>query len=217
MPAPGLAALGVESKLSRNMSVYRTRRGELLLQNVIGLDDGGLRSLEALGTPAVMVFTHPFHIHDVGFFKARFPGLRVLAGAHARARLARKFGDAVPVDATPAEGLAELGVRTRVVPGMKLEEVVLDVDVPGGRALLFTDIFTALAPKGPLQRLFAAPDGGVGVARIVRMRQVSDRVALRRFFEELAALGDVQCLLSGHGAAVTQDCAAALRKTAANV
>jgi hypothetical protein len=201
--------------LPRNMTAYRLPSGGLLLHSVVALDDARMEALESLGRPEVMVVPHPYHIMDTAFFKERYPDLRVFADAHAKRRMEKQFDGRAPVDGTIAEGLDDLGVRHRAVPGMKYDEVTLDLELEeGGRALVFTDIFTAFEPKTIADRLTAAPRGGVGLARMVRWRQVNDRSAVRGYFNELAELDDIRWLLTSHGDALSQDCAETLRRSA---
>jgi len=121
--------------LKRHMTVARLASGELLLHSVVAMDDAGHAALEALGRPAVMVIPHPFHTLDAAFYKERYPNLVVVAAEDTRAKL----DGALAIDATPEEALPALQITPHVAPGMRYE-VVLEVPVSGGRALLFTDL-----------------------------------------------------------------------------
>ncbi len=198
--------------LERNMFVYRLGGGGLLIYSAVALDDEGMAALEALGTPEVMVVPHTMHTMDARFYKERYPDLQVVASAVAGAAL-----DGVKVDATPEQVLAPLGVTVRPVPGAKCGEVALELPVEGGRALVFTDIFGLTEGKpGLMMRALGAP-GGVGVARIVRFRQVTDKAAVRAFFEELASLPDLRVVAGCHGGYATEGCADVMRRAAASL
>src|SRR5580693_4387734 len=65
--------------IPRNMTVYRLPDGRLILYSVIAMHEEGMRALEALGTPAILVMPHDRHQMDAPFYKGRYPNLRVLA------------------------------------------------------------------------------------------------------------------------------------------
>lgn len=210
---PGLWQLtgSLPFPLPRNMTVVRLASGGLLLYSVIALDAEGLRALEALGKPEVMVVPHPFHLMDAPFYKARYPELKVVAAPDAEQKLAGK----VTVDGRPEDILPAVGVRFEIPPGLKYQEIVLDLDVPGGRALVFTDLFGTGIP-GLFGKLLGAP-GGVGVARIVKFRQVSDRAAVRGYLSQKGEATDLKLLLVAHGAPLQSGVAEALRRAAERV
>lgn len=200
--APGLWQVegSLPFPLKRNMTIYRLGGGELLLSSVIAMDEAGMAAVEKLGRPAVMLVPHPFHIMDAPFFKKRWPHLQVIAAADARERLAGKLA----VDGTPDDLLPKHGVRFAYAPGMKYREVLLDLEVPGGRALSVVDLMVNTTGAPFSVRLLGPPGGGgVGVARIVRFRQIAEKPAARSYIERLAGRGDLKHLLFGHGPAVS--------------
>lgn len=210
---PGLWQLkgSLPFPLPRNMTVVRLASGGLLLHSVIALNEDGLRALEALGKPEVMVVPHPFHLMDAPFYKARYPGLKVVAAEDAEQKLAGK----VTIDGRPQAILPAVGIRFELPPGMKVQEIVLDLDVAGGRALVFTDLFGTGIP-GLFGKLLGAP-GGVGVARIVKMRQITDRPAVRAYLAKKAEATDLKLILVAHGEPLQVGCAEALRRAAERV
>lgn len=218
--APGLWTVqgNLPIPLLRKMTVYRLRDGSLLLHSVIALGDEGMARLAALGRPSAMIVPNTGHRMDAPFYKARFPELRVLCPAAARA----KVEEVIKVDATCEETLPALGVQVHGIDGCKSGELVYEVQIDGGSALLFCDIVgNNLYAPGFLGRLISRITGGVkgrlGVARIVRMFLLKDKAATRASLERLAALPDVRLLLPTHGHPVRQDCAGALREAAAGL
>jgi hypothetical protein len=197
--------------LPRNMTVHRLPGGELLLHSVIALDDDGMKKLEALGKPAWMLVPHPLHTMDAAFYKQRYPRIRVIAHDDARNELG-----SVSVDFSPEAGLAEIGARHHVAPGMRYTEVVLDVPVDGGRALVFTDLVAHGKAPSLLLKLLGAP-GGSGVPRIVRFRQVSNKPLVRGFLAKIAETPDVRIVATGHTPPIEGDCASFLRVAATTV
>ncbi len=211
--APGLWQLtgSLPFPLPRKMTVLRLDNGDLVIHSAIALDDARMAELEKLGTPAWLVVPHPLHTMDTAFFKSRYPSLRVIAPDDARAKLG-----AVQVDLDPERGMRELGLRHHVVPGMRYSELVLDLDVAGGRALVFTDLLAhGGAPKLLLRMM--GPRGAYGVPRIVKLRQVRDKPAVRRFLESVDDGDEIRMLLCAHGAPVIDACREALRTARSSV
>lgn len=196
--------------LARKMTVVRLADGTLLLHSAVAMNDSGMAALEALGQPSVMVVPHPFHTLDAAFYARRYPGLRIIADADARDRLSGRVEVSAPPDA-----LAEHGVAAVVPTGMRYNEVVLNVPVEGGRALVFTDLM-GHKPVGLMMRLLGAP-GGTGVPRIVKFRQVTDKRALGRSLAALAETPEVTTVVSAHGEPFTEQTAELLRFAASRV
>jgi hypothetical protein len=205
--------------LPRNMTVYRLRDGRLLLYSVVAMHPPDMRALEELGRPAIMVMPHDRHQMDSPFYKRRYPDLRVLAPD---LRHPRK----VPVDGELGE-LRALGINAYVLPGTTYHEAVLELPVEGdtaGIALCTTELLGNLSglPGLPrlmrlVLRLIGPPGGGLGVARVVRWREVSDRGRVRAWLKSLAERPELRMVLVGHGSPVTEDACASLRRAAAHV
>jgi hypothetical protein len=197
--------------LPRNMTVYRLPDGRLLLYSVVAMHAADMEALEKLGRPAIMVMPHDRHEMDAPFYKRRYPDLRILAP---EPRHARK----VPVDGDIGE-LGELGVGAYVLPGTTYHEVVLELPVEGGMALCTTELLGNLSGlpglMGVLLRVLGPPGGGLGVARVVRWREVSDRNRVQAWLRSLAERPDLRMVLVGHGSPVTEDPRASLRRAAA--
>lgn len=197
--------------LPRNMTIYRRPNGELVLYSVVALEEPAMQRLEKLGNPAWMVVPHPMHTMDASFYVKRYPELRVIAPADAKQKLG-----GMPVVLDVEAGMDELGLRHHVVPGMKYSEVVLDLDLEGRRALVFTDLLGQSRPKGLLMRLLGPP-GGSGIARIVKFRQLSDKRAVRGFLERLADTPELSLIATAHTPPITEDAPGMLRKSAAQL
>ncbi len=205
--------------LPRNMTVYRLPDERLLLYSVVAMHAADMEALEKLGRPALMVMPHDRHQMDAPFYKRRYPDLRVLAP---EPRHPRK----VAVDGDLSE-LAALGIKAYVLPGTTYHEAVLELPVGGataGIALCTTELLGNLAglPGLPrlmrlLLRLLGPPGGGLGVARVVRWREVSDRKRVRAWLNALADRPELRMVLVGHGSPVTENARASLRLAAAHV
>jgi hypothetical protein len=202
--------------LPRNMTVYRLPDGRLLLYSVVAMHAAGMEALEKLGRPAIMVMPHDRHQMDAPFYKARYPDLRILAPEPRHARQ-------VPIDGDLSE-LDALGIKAYVLPGTTYHEVVLELPIggdPAGVALATTELLGNLSGlpglMGVLLRVLGPPGGGLGVARVVRWREVSDRKRARAWMIAMAERPDLRMVLVGHGSPVTVDAGAALRRAAGQV
>jgi hypothetical protein len=204
--------------LRRNMTVYRLPEGTLLLHSVVAMDENGMKALEALGRPAVLVIPHGGHRMDSGFYKQRYPGLQIACPDQGKARaevVCQK------VDAAPEELLAPLGIKVHPVTGAKAGEFALEVDIPGGKALITNDIVGGFTPGEPVPfvlRLIGPPAGHrLAVARIIRWRLVKDKVSVRAWLHLMAENEAIKIITVSHGPPVTSDCAEALREAATTI
>jgi hypothetical protein len=196
------------------MTIVRGASGGLLLYSVIAMHEDGLRQLEALGRPAVMVIPHRRHQMDAPFYKARYPQLRVLAANPSRVRGVAVDGG---LNELSEQGLSEYGVEAYVLPGNIQEDVVMDVRLDAGHALCICESLGNVSVSGWLRLLFRVlgpPGGGFGIARAVRVRELRDIIALRAWLQKQAERTDLRCLLFGHGQPLTGDIPAALRRAA---
>jgi len=194
----------------RNMTVYRTAAGELVLYSVVALDEPGMQALEALGTPTAMVVPHRRHHMDLPFYKARYPSLRVF-GPHL------EVVNGVQVT-EPISALDQYGIYATLVPGATYDDVVMELPIgDAGLALCLCELLGNIRLRGVLGfllKLIGPPGGGFGLARAVRWREVRDRPRLRAWLEGLAARPELRMVLVGHGAAVTDDVQAKLARAA---
>ena len=198
----------------RNMTIVRGASGSLLLYSVIAMHEDGLRALEALGRPAVMVIPHRRHQMDAPFYKARYPGLRVLAAEPGRVRGVAVDGD---LSELREHSLSDFGVDAYVLPGNIQEDVVMDVRLDDGHALCICESLGNISVTGWLRLLFKVlgpPGGGFGIARAVRLRELRDVIQLRTWLLKQAERTDLRCLLFGHGQPLTADIPGALRHAA---
>jgi hypothetical protein len=204
--------------LRRNMTVYRLPDGTLLLYSVVAMDEEGMKALEALGRPSVMVIPHGGHRMDAGFYKNRYPDLKVACPPQGRKRAEERCGR---VDGTPEEILTPLGIKVHPVHGMKDGEFAMEVDIPGGKALITNDVLGGRDPGEKVSfvvRLTGAPAGHrLGLARIVRWVMVHNKVDLRSWCHLMAENSAIKLITTSHAPAVTSDCSEALRDAATTV
>ena len=204
--------------LKRNMTVARLADGTLLLHSVIAMSEAGMAQLDALGKPSIMIVPHGGHRLDAPFYKARYPELRVVCPAAARA----KIEEVIKVDATSEEALPALGVRLHVIDGFKHGELAYELDTAGGKLLIVSDVLAnADSPPGVggwfVVKVLGGVKGRLGVPRIMRMSALKDKKAARASLEKLAALTGVNVLTISHGKALTERCDEALKEAAASL
>jgi hypothetical protein len=219
--APGLWSVTgrLPFPLKRNMTVYRMKDGTLLLHSVIALNDAGLARLDSLGKPSVMIVPSTGHRMDAPFYKSRYPALRVLAPAAARA----KVEQVIAVDATCEEALPALGIAVHPLPMYRTGELAYEVAVPGGgKALILCDaVANADHPPGLGGALMAAIGGGIkgrlGVPRLVRYMLLRDKAAGKQALARLADIPDLRVVTVAHGRPVVGDCRGALQDAVASL
>ncbi len=204
--------------LHRNMIVVRLPTGELLLHSVVALDDKGMKALEALGKPTFAIVPHNTHMMDIGFYKARYPDLKVLAPAVHRAAVEAR----VPVFGTVEEVLPQFGFKLHEVPATRTPEYFYEFPLrSGGRMVMGCDALGAAnmvdvsKPMSGLMKLTGPPGNKLGVSRIYRLAMAKDLSALKQFARRLADIPDLRILTVSHGDPVTHDPASALREAAA--
>jgi hypothetical protein len=205
--------------LKRVMTIVRLSDGSLLLHSVIAMDEARMAKLEALGKPSIVIVPHAGHRLDATFYKKRYPEVRVVAPAAARA----KIEEVVELDATAEETLPALGVKLHPVDGFKNGELAYELATPGGKVLVMSDaVANRDPPPGFRGWLMASMAGGpknrrLSVPRIVRMMILGDKKAARASIEKLAEIPDLKLLTVAHGRAITDGVSGALREAAADL
>jgi hypothetical protein len=205
--------------MKRVMTIVKLADGSLLLHSVIAMNDAGMAKLDALGRPSIVVIPFAGHRLDAAFYKARYPEVRVVAPAAARA----KIEEVVKVDATCEEALPALGVRLHALDGYTNAELAYELDAPGGKVLVMSDAVSNRDPvPGFRGWLLAGMAGGpkdqrLSVPFIVRRMILGDKQAARASLEKLAAIPDVKALTIAHGRALTDGVGAALKEAAASL
>ncbi len=210
--APGLWRVkgSLAFPLPRNMLIYRLSDASLLLYSVVALNDEGMAALEKLGRPSVMVVPHKLHVMDAAFYKARYPELQIIGPTEAAERKP-ELQLASPSAHTHA------GVTFHSIPGGKCGELVMELLLPTGKALIFTDLVGQHEGKSSLVLKILGAPGGSGVARVVKWRQIADKAQVRTFLHKMADLPSLQLVIGCHGGPVKADCAAWLTNAAAGL
>jgi hypothetical protein len=177
-----------------------------------------MQALEALGKPTYAIVPHAGHMMDIGFYRARYPELKVLAPAVHRTAVEAR----VPVFGTVEDILPQFGFKLHDVPATRMPEYFYEFPLrAGGRMVMGCDALgsansaDAKRPLGGLMKLTGSPGNKLGVSRLYRLAMARDLPALRRFAARLAEIADLRILTVSHGDPVINDPAAALREAAA--
>ncbi len=184
--------------LKRVMTVARLADGRLVIHNGVALGDLQMRQLEAWGTPAFLIVPNAFHRLDAAAFKARYPGLIVLAPRGSR----RKVEEKVAIDGTFEDFPSDATVRLQTLAGVGDTEGTMLVRSDDGTTVVLTDaMFNMDRKRDVLGFLFTSIMGsapGPRVSRLAKLMIVKDPAALRRELERYAALPDLQRLVVAH-------------------
>src|SRR5438132_201286 len=122
-----------QGPLRRRMGIARLGDGQLVFLNAIALDEASMKQIEAWGKPAFALTANGFHRLDLGSYKVRYPGLRVLAAPAARKRI----GQIATVDGWLELLPADPGVSIEEVAGAKMGDVACTAHAARRSSLCF--------------------------------------------------------------------------------
>lgn len=120
----------------REMVLYRLADSSLLIHSAIALDEQTMAQLESLGTPKILVVPNRIHRLDAGVYKQRYPQLIVVCPAAAK----QYVEEVVEVDGIAEEVLPAYNITCHTPAGIRPQELVYELPLPTGKALVFTDI-----------------------------------------------------------------------------
>mgnify|MGYP002778735600 CR=1 FL=1 len=206
----------------REMILYKLPDSTLLIHSGIVLDEATMIQLESLGTPKIMIVPNRIHRLDARVFKQRYPELIVVAPAAAIPYVEQ----VVPVDATAEEFLPQYGIVCHQPTGIRPQELAYELQLPTGKALIFTDILFNLtesyldkyAPESKLPVAILGASGFFGITRLGKMFYMTDRNAYRQWLESLANnITDLQVISVAHGEPIVTNCTQKLHEAAARL
>jgi hypothetical protein len=203
--------------IRRRMCIARLGDGRLVFMNAVPLCEQDMRDVEAFGEPAFLLVGNGYHRIDLAPFKARYPRLRVLAGAAVRKRVEEK----VPVDGGWGDAPRDHDVIVHPLAGTKIDEAVVEVRSAGRTSLCFfgdtlMNIPHASGVGGIILRVLRS-SGGPKITGIAKLFVVGDRRALRDQLEHLAAAPGLARLIPSHGRIVSEDAAGVLKRAASTL
>jgi hypothetical protein len=195
--------------LRRVMVVARLASGGLLVHGALTMSPSGMKELEALGEPEVLVVPSGYHRMDAPRYARRYPRMRVFCPPGAVDRVAK----VVRVDGTYEDFPADPSVRLDHVDGIGDREGVMRVESPGGTTLVFNDILFNMPHRGLFTRVIGS-SGGPRVSRTARIALLRDARALARRLVALAATPGLVRVMVAHEDAIVGDPAGVLRNVA---
>lgn len=203
----------------REMILYRLPDSHLLIHSAIALDEQTMTKLESLGTPKIMVVPNRIHRLDAAIYKQRYPQLLVVCPT-----VAKPFvEEIVQVDGVAEEILPTYGITCHKPVGIHEQELVYELPLPEGKALVFTDILFNLTQSYLQQHIpsrsflfdWLGASGYFGITRFGKWFFMSDRDAYRKWLEALAdSVSDLRVISVAHGSPITTDCTQRLREAA---
>ncbi|MBW2256766.1 MAG: hypothetical protein JRI25_19525 [Deltaproteobacteria bacterium] len=213
---PGLwEVTGSSGPLPRTMTVFRLKSSGLWLHSAVALDDDGMAALEALGPPEVLVVPSGMHRLDAAVYKQRYPDIQVICPRQARKAVEK----VVAVDADAEDVLEEQDIAWQTPPGMKPDELVFELPVEGGRALLFCDALFNLdhlpGLKGWILKTMGST-GFFGTTFIGRFFS-RDKAGWKGWLEAQGERDDIRAIVVTHGTPITADCAQRMGEAAARL
>jgi hypothetical protein len=221
--APGLwHVTGFLPPAPREMILYRLPDGGLLIHSAIALDEPTMAALEALGTPTIMIVPNRIHRLDAAVFKQRYPQMQVVAPRAAQPYVE----EVVPVDAIAEDLLPQYGIICHDPQGIRPQELVYELPLETGTALVFTDILFNLTdayldeymPRTKFVLHWLGAAGYFGITALGKRFFMTDRATYRQWLLDLADTVSPICAISvAHGAPITVDCRDRLREAAARL
>jgi hypothetical protein len=160
--------------------------------------------LESFGIPGFLIVHNDIHRMDVKPWKDRYPDIKVIAPAGARAKVAR----VARVDASDVD-FGDPRVLFVTLAGTGEREAALMIRTENGTTLVLNDIIFNLPNRpGLTGRLFAKIGMTGNEPRIpfpVRLREVKDKEALGKQLETWARLPALRRVIVSHGAIIGQE------------
>jgi len=189
----------------RNMTVYRLPDGRLVLYSVVAMHEEGMRALEALGTPAIMIMPHDRHQMDAPSTRSATPPFASLLPtlrARERSRWTATFRSSPRWTSAPIRSLARAITRSSGAADCRRDRVVCD-RAPRQRAFTGRSLRPGDEAVRPAGRWFRRRQSGP-FSRGRRSPEV------RAWLTGLAERADVRMVLVGHGDALTSNVASEL-------
>jgi hypothetical protein len=200
----------------RRMTVARLRDGRLVVFSAIALDEAEMRALERWGQLSHLIVPNERHRQDIRIWKARYPGLTVVAPPGARDKVA----EVVPVDQTAVD-FGDPDVSFVVVPGTAERESALVVRTPNGTTLVLNEIIWNVDDRpgfgGWLFHLIGFTGDDPKIPALMAAASIKDRPALKAQLERWASIPDLVRVVVSHGDIIEARAPAVLRALAAKL
>ncbi len=191
---------GYKSKggLPRNMVIYRLSDNSILIHSAVALDDEGMKVIESLGDPSILVVPNRFHRMDAGVYKERYPDIKVVCPEAARTHVEK----VVSVDDTCENVLPSHGIICHPPAGIKPGELCYEIDSGNGKALIMTDLmFNLQHGEGLSGFIFKhlGSTGFFGLTKIGKFLMLSNKSAFQTWIREMSELEGLRFICMAHG------------------
>jgi hypothetical protein len=200
-------------EVERRMTVVRLANSRLVVFSAIALDEPEMAALEGYGTPSYLIVPNELHRMDAKIWKERYPHMQVIAPAGARA----KVEEVVKVDDIDVD-FGDPLVHFITVPGTGAREAALLVEAMGGTTLILNDLVFNLRHRPGLRGWLLQAMGMSGdephMPPVIKMRQVSDELALSAQFDRWARLPNLKRIMVSHGKVISDEPARVLGRIA---
>lgn len=206
----------------REMVLYKLPDSTLLIHSAIALNEAGMSQLESLGVPKILIVPNRIHKLDALVYKHRYPDILVVAPEAAKPYVE----EVVRVDAVAEEFLPKQGIICHQPAGIRPQELVYQLQLTTGKALIFTDILFNLtqsylemyAPKTKWTFRFLGASGYFGITALGKQFFMTDKSAYRQWLETLAdSISNLRVISVAHGEPILNNCNQRLREAAARL
>ena len=211
-----LSVEGPLGKFPRRMTIVRISGQRLIVHSGIALDEAEMDRIESFGKPIFLIVPSAIHRMDAKPWKQRYPDIIIACPPGARS----KVEELVKVD-TVAPDFGDPTVHYTDVAGTSQREGALIVNDSQGTTLVLNDvIFNVRKQPGVFGFIFGmlgvtGPEAKI--AKVVLMRLVHDKRALRSQLEQWANLDNLKRIILSHGAVIEADPCDILRGIAASL
>lgn len=192
--------------LPRNMVLWKADDGSLVVHSPVSANDEVMAQIEALGPIRTIIVPCRNHRLDAPAWGERFQEAKIVCPEAVLAPVQA----VVRVDDTEQSALSALGATVYAPPGLKDAELVLEVPVEGGKALIFTDQVFHLREHlggvgGFMMRYVTRSSGFFGISGLGRLLLLRDRRPFAAWLREQAERTDLVALTMCHGEPVLGD------------
>lgn len=199
--------------IGRRMVIARMGDGTLAVHSAVCCSAETLAAIEKLGPVRWIIVPSGHHRMDAPAWKARFPDAKVVAMAASQKRVAQVVAVDGDYGALPAGG-----VTWQALDGVPAEGVGLHRAPDGAVTAIFNDAFMNLPDKLPGFKGWVVgaigSTGGPKVTNTAKWFIVKDKAAYAAHLRRLADTPGLARVIPAHGAIVTSDAPAALRRAA---
>jgi len=196
----------------RNMVIYRLSSGGLLIHSVVALNEEYMSQIEALGSLDYMIVPNKYHRLDATLFKEKYENVKVICPSAIRLKVENK----VTVDKSVEDVAQEIGIKYHIPTGFRPGELVYELDITKGKALVFCDLVFNMEHYGGLDgwllRLMGST-GFFGSTWIARL-QMKDKEAIKSLLLNLSELNDLKMIVLSHGKPILDNCKSRLKEAA---